>query len=88
MGGKVLDEATSVPWRGGRKTKDIFVDMFPHLADEIVRWGSNGNNSIYMCMKHGLYLVFSYENKSLWKLETMECYKNGGRRILDSRKTD
>lgn len=84
MGGKVLDEATSVPWRGGRRIKDMFAMMFPHLESNILRWGSNGHYSIYISCKKGPSLVFWYEGKDNWRLETVESYKKGiGRNDTD-----
>lgn len=72
MGGRNLDEATTVPPH--RRLKEIFCMMFPSLGNDIVRWGSIERYSVRLDMKSGQSLVFHFESKSKWRLESIGSY--------------
>ena len=62
------------------KVYEQFKEQFPQYADRAEKWFPNGKNSIRIRMINGLYLgnpdlIFSYNGKKNWRLETMEKIK-------------
>lgn len=78
MGGKMLDEATTVP--AHRRLKEKFCQMFPHLGAKVVRWGKSGNDSVKLDLMDGRAIVFTYKNDSMWRLETIGYYISDGKK--------
>lgn len=63
-----------------QKVFEVFDAYFPNYSGENAEaWFANGKNSIRVRLKNQQELVFTYQGKSGWKLETVKCF-------LDSKK--
>lgn len=57
-----------------KKVFEIYKKMFS-VSDEVVdSWVANGYNSIRIRFKNKKELVFTYKNKSRWRLESRENF--------------
>lgn len=56
-----------------KKVFDIYKKMFV-VDDEIESWVANGPNSIRIRLKSKKEIVFTYQNKARWKLESRESF--------------
>lgn len=58
----------------GKTVFEIFKSYFPKLTDEVEIWFINGKNSIRVKMINLQELIFTYNSKYDWRLETIDSY--------------
>lgn len=53
-----------------------FTELYPIAVDEIVCWFPNGKGSVRVRTKSYGDLIFTYETKKRWRIETVDSYLN------------
>lgn len=56
-----------------RLLKDTFESMFPYKP---IKWQKAGDKSLYILLDNGVELVFTYNGKQKWRLETAKMFAN------------
>lgn len=53
---------------------EIFKAYFPHIERNVFKWKQAGANAIELLLTWDVALIFTYESKEMWRLETKESY--------------
>jgi hypothetical protein len=52
----------------------VFKKVYPITDEEIKCWFTNGKNSVRVRLRIGVDLIFTYDSKKNWKIETVDSW--------------